>query len=81
MKPISYKEKNPFRKISIFKNDKIIDKRINEFEQYVEDKLKEGNSSFISEDGDIEKWIGKVNKEKVKEYVSLVADRLNSFKK
>ena len=71
------KYKDHYNKI----NDKIIDKRINEFEQYVEDKLKEGNSSFISEDGDIEKWIGKVNKEKVKEYVSLVADRLNSFKK
>jgi len=62
-------------------NDKIIDKRINEFEQYVEDKLKESNSSFISEDGDVEKWVGNVNKEKVKEYVSLVADRLKSFKK
>lgn len=71
------KYKDHYNKI----NDKIIDKRINEFEQYVEDKLKEGNSSFISEDGDIEKWVGKVNKEKVKEYVSLVADRLNSFKK
>ena len=40
-----------------------------------------GTSLSVSEDGDIEKWVGKVNKEKVKEYVSLVADRLNSFKK
>ena len=61
-------------------NDKIIDKRIEEFKIFVEEKLKESNDSFISENGEIEKWIGKLEKDRVMEYVQLVSDKLNTFK-
>ena len=61
-------------------NNQIIDKRINEFKQYVQDRLSEGNESFVSEDGDVEKWIGKLDKEKVDEYVESVVEVLSSYK-
>jgi|TARA_R100001230_G_C5603589_1_gene116849 transcription elongation factor Elf1 len=61
-------------------NDKIIDKRIEEFKIFVEEKLRESNDSFISENGEIEKWIGKLDKDRVMEYVQLVSDKLNTFK-
>ena len=61
-------------------NDKIIDKRIEEFRVYVEEKLKESNDSFISENGEIENWVGKLDKDKVMEYAQLVSDKLNTFK-
>ena len=38
------------------------------------------NDSFISENGEIEKWIGKLEKDRVMEYVQLVSDKLNTFK-
>lgn len=61
-------------------NDKIIDKRIEEFKVFVEEKLRESNDSFISENGEVEKWIGKLDKDRVMEYVQLVSDKLNTFK-
>ena len=70
------KYKEHFDKI----NNKIIDSRINEFEQYVQEKLSESNDSFVSESGEVEKWIGKLDKEKVKEFTNEVVKHLESFK-
>ena len=61
-------------------NDKILDKRILEFKQYVSDKLGESNDSFVSENGEIEKWVGKLDKEKVDEYTKDVIEYLESLK-
>ena len=61
-------------------NNKIIDGRIEEFKQYVKDKLEESNESFVSENGEVEKWVGKVNKEKVKEFTDEVVKHLESLK-
>ena len=61
-------------------NDKILDKRILEFKQYVADKLGESNDSFVSENGEIEKWVGKLDKEKVDEYTKDVVKYLESLK-
>ena len=61
-------------------NNKIIDGRIEEFKQYVKDKLEESNESFVSESGEVEKWVGKVNKEKVKEFTDEVVKHLESLK-
>ena len=70
------KYKEHFDKI----NNKIIDSRINEFEQYVQEKLSESNDSFVSESGEVEKWVGKLDKEKVKEFTNEVVKHLESFK-
>ena len=61
-------------------NDKILDKRILEFKQYVADKLSESNDSFVSENGEIEKWVGKLDKEKVDEHTKDVIEYLESLK-
>jgi hypothetical protein len=61
-------------------NDEI-DNKIQEYKLWVEEKLNEGNSSFISEDGDVEKWTGKVNKEMVDKNVIEVIKYLESLKK
>lgn len=61
-------------------NDEI-DNRIKEFKLWVKEKLEEGNDSFVSESGEVEKWVGKVNKEKVEEHVKEVIEYLESLKK
>jgi hypothetical protein len=61
-------------------NNEIIDKRIEEFKQYVAERLNESNDSFVSEDGDVEKWVGKVNKSKVEEYTTQVEEYLENLK-
>jgi hypothetical protein len=61
-------------------NNKIIDNRIEEYKQYVEERINESNSSFVSEDGDVENWVGKINVDKVNEYTSHVIEHLESLK-
>ncbi len=57
-----------------------LDNRISEFKLWVKEKLNEGNDSFVSESGEVEKWVGKVNKEKVEEHVKEVIEYLESLK-
>jgi len=61
-------------------NNKVIDKRIEEFKSYVKDKLSESNDSFISENGDVENWVGTIDTNKVDEYTSIVIEHLESLK-
>ena len=61
-------------------NDKILDSRIKEFKQYVNDKLSEGNNSFISEKGEVEKWVGDLDKDKVDEFTNEIIKHLESLK-
>ena len=61
-------------------NNKIIDQRIKEFKEYVKDKLNESNNSFVSEDGDVENWVGSIDEDKVEEHISAVIEHLESLK-
>ena len=61
-------------------NNEIIDKRIEEFKQYVAERLNESNDSFVSEDGDVEKWVGKVDISKAEEYTSQITEYLEGLK-
>ncbi len=61
------------------KNDEI-DNRIEEFKLYIKEKLNESNEGFVSESGDIEKWVGKLDKSKVEEYTTSVVEYLESLK-
>jgi hypothetical protein len=61
-------------------NDEI-DNKIREYKIYVEDKLNENNNSFVSEDGVVEKWVGKLDKDRVDNNTQEVIDYLISLKK
>lgn len=61
------------------KNDEI-DNRIKEFELWLEEHINESNDGFVTEDGDIEKWVGKLNLDKIQEYKTSVIEYLNSLK-
>jgi hypothetical protein len=51
------------------------------FKEYVEDQLTQSNNSFITEAGDVEKWDGGLNKERVLESLNKTIKHLNSLKK
>lgn len=57
-----------------------IDNRIEEFKVWIEESANESNSSFVSEDGDVEKWVGNVNLDKMQEYKESVISYLESLK-
>ena len=57
-----------------------IDNKIKDFKLWVEEQLLESNSGYVSEAGDVEKWIGKLNPERVDEHVTAVTEYLNSLK-
>jgi hypothetical protein len=58
-----------------------IDNKIQEYKLWVKEKLGESNNSFISEDGDLEKWTGKVNKELVDKGTEEAVTYLESLKR
>ena len=62
-------------------NNDQIDNKIQEFKEWVKDKIAESNNQYVSEAGDVENWKGKVNKDRVQEHVDNVVEYLNSLKK
>ncbi len=58
-----------------------IDHNLEEFKNFVKEKLKESNNSFVSEDGDVEKWVGKLDEDKVNEYLTSVEEYDKALKK
>tara|TARA_R100000541_G_scaffold40536_1_gene48097 strand:- start:689 stop:1258 length:570 start_codon:yes stop_codon:yes gene_type:complete len=62
-------------------NNKVIDSRIQDFKDFVKEKLDESNEGHVTEQGDIETWHGKLNNDKVDDYVKEVVDHLESLKK
>ena len=61
-------------------NNKILDGRIDEFKQYIKEQLSESNDSFVAENGEVEKWIGKLDETKVDEFTKSVIEHLESLK-
>ena len=57
-----------------------IDNRIAEFKIWVKERLEEGNDSFVSESGEVERWVGKINEDRVEKYVTEVIEYLESLK-
>jgi hypothetical protein len=57
-----------------------IDNKIKDFKQYVKDKINESNDGFVSEQGDKERWKGKMDKSRVDEHVESVIEYLESLK-
>lgn len=61
------------------KNDEI-DNMIADFKGFIEYKLSEGSQGYVAENGDIERWIGKIDTERVDEYVKETVAYLESLK-
>lgn len=58
-----------------------IDNFINNYKLWVEEKLNDTNSSFVTEGGDIEKWMGGYNKKQVLEEIDKTIEYLETLKK
>ena len=58
-----------------------IDGFIDNFKSYVEDQLTISNNSFITEQGDVEKWDGGLNKKRVLEALDKTIEHLEKMKK
>ena len=58
-----------------------IDGFIKNFKAWVEDELTASNNSFITEQGDVERWVGNHDTEKVKKSVDETIEYLESLKK
>jgi hypothetical protein len=58
-----------------------IDQQIEEYKSYFESTLLEGNQNYVSENGEIQKWVGGINKERAQNALEGVIKHLNSLKK
>ena len=54
---------------------------IENFKMHVEEELSQSNNSFITEQGDVEKWDGGLNKERVLESLDKTIEHLRKMKK
>jgi len=62
-------------------HNKEIDKTIEEYTQFMNMKMNESNSGFVTEAGEVEKWDGGVNKERAEEALREGIEYLKSLKK
>ena len=58
-----------------------IDNFVKDYTTYVKSKLEESNMSYVTEAGDVERWVGNVNKDKVLTNLNETIKYLESFKK
>tara|TARA_Y100000361_G_scaffold88753_1_gene78920 strand:+ start:219 stop:794 length:576 start_codon:yes stop_codon:yes gene_type:complete len=61
--------------------NKEIDNHIEEYKNYIKNALSKSNNSFITEAGDIEKWVGGIDKERAEQSMKEVIKYLESLKK
>jgi hypothetical protein len=58
-----------------------IDGFIKDFKEYVESELTQNNNSYITESGDVEKWVGGLNKSRVLDVLNKTIEHLEKMKK
>jgi hypothetical protein len=61
--------------------NKELDNMIEEYKSFMMDALNEGNDSFITESGEVEKWVGGINKERATKAMEETIKYLESLKK
>jgi hypothetical protein len=62
-------------------HNKEIDQSIEAYKSFIHDKLSESNNSYVTEAGDVQKWIGGLDKERALASLDEVIEYLNSLKK
>ena len=58
-----------------------IDGFIRDFKMYVEESLTQDNSSYVTEAGDVEKWVGGLNEKRVLDALDKTIEHLEKMKK
>lgn len=62
-------------------HNKEIDQVIQEYKAFHSNQISESNSSYVTEAGEVERWVGGVNKKQAKESLEEVIEYLESLKK
>jgi hypothetical protein len=62
-------------------HNKEIDKLIQEYTQFMKSKMSESNTGFVTESGEVEKWVGGINTERAEEALQEGVKYLESLKK
>ena len=62
-------------------HNKEIDKLIEEYKAFMKMKMNESNNGFVTESGEVEKWIGGIDKERAEEALKEGIKYLESMKK
>ena len=60
-------------------NDEI-DNKIEDFKTFMYEKMNE-KSSYVAENGDVERWVGKIDKDRVEQYIQEGVEYLEALKK
>ena len=58
-----------------------IDQQIEEYKNYFNSLLLDGNQDYISENGEIQKWVGGIDKKRAQNALNEMINHLNSLKK
>ena len=58
-----------------------IDKTIEEYKSYIEMKMNESNSGYVTESGEVEKWVGGIDKERAQKALEEGIEYLKNLKK
>lgn len=61
------------------KNDRI-DNMIEEFKSFMDEKRYEKSDNFVTEAGDVERWFGKIDQDRVDDYIKETVEYLESLK-
>jgi len=58
-----------------------IDNVIDNFKTFMDEKMNESSKGFVSEDGDVERWVGKVDRKRAEEHIKEAVEYLEALKK
>jgi hypothetical protein len=58
-----------------------IDQQIEEYKSYFDNILSEGKEGYVSENGEVQKWVGGIDKERAQNALKEMVKHLNSLKK
>lgn len=61
-------------------NDELENKLLG-YKEYIKDLMLSSNYNYISEDGDLEKWVGSLDKTQVEQHLQDIEEYVNSLKK
>lgn len=57
-----------------------LDRMIEDFKSFIEEKRNEKSNSHVSQDGDVERWVGKIDQDRVDDYIKETVDFLENLK-
>lgn len=58
-----------------------VDGYIKDFSSFIEDQINQSVNTYVTEKGDVEKWVGGINKDRAREALKNTVEQLNKLKK